>query len=95
MAAHEYTLGVQHQVKNLRWAYKSGIDSEVIWKDFVKRWRMVDITRLGVPNSTVAEWRAGKKEPKKYHRDALEFWIDAKAGKKVEVPRHPKGEAGK
>lgn len=55
----------------------------------------MDITRLGVPNSTVAEWRAGKKEPKKYHRDALEFWIEAKAGEKVEVPRHPEGEAGK
>lgn len=50
------------------------------WKDFVKRWRMVDITRLGVPNSTVAEWRAGKKEPKGWQRDAAELFIETKAG---------------
>jgi hypothetical protein len=50
------------------------------WKSFVNRWRMVDITRLGVPNSTVAEWRSGKKEPKGWQREAAEFWIRAKAG---------------
>ena len=50
------------------------------WKAFVNRWRMVNITRLGVPNSTVAEWRAGKKEPKGWQREAAEFWIEAKAG---------------
>lgn len=44
---------------------------------------MVDITRLGVPNSTVAEWRSGKKEPKGWRKDAAEFWIEAKAGKKT------------
>lgn len=41
---------------------------------------MVNITRLGVPNSTVAEWRAGKKEPKGWQREAAEFWIESKAG---------------
>ena len=50
------------------------------WKAFVNRWRMVNITRLGVPNSTVAEWRAGKKEPKGWQREAAEFWIESKAG---------------
>lgn len=56
------------------------------WKEFVNRWRMVDITRLGVPNSTVAEWRAGKKEPKGWQRDAAEFWIESKAGDKKPKP---------
>lgn len=51
------------------------------WQQFVKRWRMSAITRLGVPNSTVAEWRSGKKEPKGWMREAAAFWISAKAGK--------------
>ena len=65
--------------------------SAMTWQDFVKRWRMVKITRLGVPNSTVAEWRAGKKEPKGWQRDAAEFWISAKAGPVEETAKPDDG----
>ena len=54
------------------------------WKQFVRQWRPVNLTRLKVPGSTVFAWRDGSKEPKDYHRDALEFWIEAKAGEKTE-----------
>ena len=51
------------------------------WKDFVKRWRPVNLTRLGIPNRTVYDWRAGTNEPPKgWQREAAEFWIEAKAG---------------
>jgi hypothetical protein len=62
------------------------------WQEFVKRFRMVDITRLGVPNSTVAEWRSGKKEPRGWAREAAEFWISAKAGETENPPeKKPRG----
>lgn len=50
------------------------------WQDFVRRWRMVDITRLGVPSSTVAEWRAGKKQPTGWQREAAALFIETKLG---------------
>ena len=50
------------------------------WEDFVKQWRPVDLTRLGIPNRTVYDWRAGKKEPKGWKRLAAEFWIKSLAG---------------
>ena len=50
------------------------------WKQFVKRWRPVNLTRLGIPNRTVYEWHAGTKEPHGWQREAAEFWIAAKAG---------------
>lgn len=56
------------------------------WKQFVKQWRPVDLTRLNIPNRTVYEWHAGTKEPKGWQRDAAEFWIKAKAGKPGESP---------
>lgn len=67
----------------------------MIWKDFVARWRPVNLTRLGIPHRTVYEWRAGTKEPKGWQRDAAEFWINAKAGEKENggaSGRKPKGE---
>ena len=56
------------------------------WKQFVARWRPVNLTRLGIPPSTVFAWRDGKKEPKGWHRDAAAFWIEAKAGEKLPMP---------
>ena len=53
------------------------------WKQFVSRWRPVDLTRLGVPNRTVYQWRAGTSEPPKgWQRDAAEFFIAAKLSEK-------------
>jgi hypothetical protein len=60
------------------------------WKDFVKQWPPVTITRLGIPNTTVYEWRAGKKEPKGWQREAAELWIETKAGEKVTSPERTK-----
>ena len=64
------------------------------WKDFVLRWRPVDLTRLGIPNRTVYEWRAGTKEPKGWKRDAVEFWIEAKAPAHETDQDSPAGKAG-
>ena len=50
------------------------------WKQFVQRWRPVNLTRLGIPHRTVYDWRAGTNEPKGWAREAAEFWISAKAG---------------
>lgn len=65
------------------------------WKAFVKRWRPVVLTRLGVPHRTVYEWHAGAKEPKGWQREAAEFWIEAKAGPPdgEEKARRGKGKA--
>lgn len=50
------------------------------WKRFVRQWRQVDLVKLGVPVSTVAEWRSGAKEPKGWQRKAAELWISSVAG---------------
>jgi len=50
------------------------------WAEFVKQWRAVVLTRLGIPHRTVYDWRAGKNEPRDWHRQAAEFWISAMAG---------------
>lgn len=59
------------------------------WKDFVARWRPVNLTRLGIPHRTVYEWRAGTKEPKGWQREAAEMFIETKAGEEVKPPEKP------
>lgn len=61
------------------------------WKQFVKRWRAVNLTRLGIPHRTVYDWRAGTNEPQGWHKEAAAFWIEAKAGEpeKKEPARKP------
>jgi hypothetical protein len=56
------------------------IVSGMTWKAFVQRWRPVVLTRLGIPNRTVYDWRSGTKEPVGWQREAAEFWIESKAG---------------
>jgi hypothetical protein len=68
---------------------------KMIWKDFVQRWRPVDLTRLGIPNRTVYDWRAGNKEPKGWKRAAVEFWIEAKAPVQGADEETPTGKDGK
>jgi hypothetical protein len=53
------------------------------WKQFVCRWRPVDLTRIGIPHRTVYDWRTGGMEPKGWKREAVEFWIEAKAGEPI------------
>lgn len=56
----------------------------MIWKDFIKQWRPVSLTRIGIPHRTVYDWKAGTKEPPAgWQRDAAEYWIEAKAGEKI------------
>lgn len=70
-----------HSVKNrIALGAYSGDCSLMTWKQFVQRWRPVNLTRLGIPHRTVYEWHAGTKEPKGWQRAAAEFWISAKAG---------------
>jgi len=66
------------------------------WVEFVKRWPLDDLVNekgLKIPKRTVYAWLSGEKEPKLYHRDALEFWIEgklgAKAGEKVDETKKP------
>lgn len=65
------------------------------WKAFVQRWRPVALTRLGIPNRTVYDWRAGTKEPVGWQRDAAEFWIAAKAGPVEETEKPDDGKPTK
>ena len=53
----------------------------MLWKEFVKRWRAVNLTRLGIPHRTVYDWRAGTTEPPKgWQREAAALFIETKAG---------------
>lgn len=75
----------------LRWPHISAKVAGMTWKKFVSRWRPVTLTRLGIPNRTVYDWRAGTNEPPEgWQRDAAEFWIAAKAGEPEKKPKSPK-----
>lgn len=59
------------------------------WKEFVRQWKPANIIDLKVPESTVFAWRAGTKEPTGWQRAAAAFWLEAKAGEKVDPKKRP------
>jgi hypothetical protein len=63
---------------------------------FVKRWRPVNLIRLGIPHRTVYDWRAGTNEPPKgWQREAAELLIRSKAGPPESPETKAKGKSGK
>lgn len=66
------------------------------WKDFVKRWRPVVLTRLGIPHRTVYDWRAGTNAPPEgWQREAAEFWIQTMASEEPAPEAKPEASGGK
>ena len=59
------------------------------WKEFVRQWRPVNLTKLEIKPSTVFAWRDGSKAPKGWQRNAAELYITTKAGEKEKPPEEP------
>lgn len=58
------------------------------WKAFVRQWRPVNLTKLGIPHRTVYDWKAGTNEPPKgWQQDSAKYWIEGKAGDKISAPK--------